>query len=511
MTVPADVTSPADAQPAQRAQPAASARRIDPLRVREAARIWPAAAAVAGLGALICLFATPGLNWGLWTLAAAGGLLVARGRPAGRPSLALATVLACACTLAFATAVTADMDVYPLILLGTVVLLAVAMLLAGGAPVGHVGARAIVLAPLVGGTDAVREAVGRIADGVAITSSGRTVRGLRGAVIALPIVAVLALLLSAADPVLARVRDDVMRLMDDSTVAPRLVFWAALGAFCLGVYGIAARREASVPGVAAQRAGLRLDASERLIILWSVSGLFALFLGLQLSYLFGNVAALAGSGVTYAESARRGFGELTVAASISAVLVLWLDTHAARGDREARVRLAALALLLLVQLLLDSAYHRVVLYEAAYGYSAARLYARVYMVIVSLALIALGVEVWGRIDVRRLARRVALAGVVALIALSYWNHEAWIARRNLARYATTGQVDEDYLVRGLSPNAVPAIVRALPSLPAPEATRLRAALDTAYANSGLPHRARWYEANVRQAQAQRALTAIGIR
>src|SRR6185437_15627131 len=222
---------------------------------------------------------------------------------------------------------------------------------------------------------------------------------------------------------------------------PRLVFFAMLSVLTLGAYGIALRRspDAPLPAVATR---LTLGDTERFVVLVSVSGLFALFLGLQVSYLFGNVPAVAGSGVTYAEYARRGFGELTVAATMATMLVVWLDQHAERGPGEARARVAALALIFLVQLLLDS----------AYGYTAARLYARVYMIIVSLALVALGIEIWSHIDVRRLVRRVSLLGVASVVALCCWNHEAWIARQNIDRFATTGRLDEAYLVRGLSAN-----------------------------------------------------------
>jgi hypothetical protein len=357
----------------------------------------------------------------------------------------------------------------------------------------------------------VGESSRRLLEGVALARSGRDARMLRGALIALPIVAVLALLLSAADPVMARLRVYALQLAQHSTMVPRLVCFVVLGALTLGAYGIAARPVQPADAKPTERPRLEFNDTERLTILGSVSALFALFLALQVSYFFGNIAAVAGNGVTYATYARQGFGELTVAASISTLLVLWLQSHAARGDREGRVRAAALALVFFVQLLLDSAYRRVVLYESAYGYTAARLYAKVYMVIVSLALIALGVEIWGTLDTRRLIRRVALAGVVALIALTYWNHQAWIARRNLARFTVTGHLDEQYLVSGLSANAVPTIVRALAALPDEESARLRAALGKEYGRRwSVPRPSHWYEGSLRSRQAHQALATVGI-
>ena len=88
---------------------------------------------------------------------------------------------------------------------------------------------------------------------------------------------------------------------------PRLAFFATLLVAALGGGGIILRREpVRIPGPAAPTAGARLGDTERLIILGSVVALFAAFLLLQLSYLFGNAPARIGSGVTFAEYARRG-------------------------------------------------------------------------------------------------------------------------------------------------------------------------------------------------------------
>ena len=242
----------------------------------------------------------------------------------------------------------------------------------------------------------------------------------------------------------------------------------------MGAYGLALRHAATQPAPRTTTR-LTLGVTERFMVLASVSGLFALFLGLQVSYFFGDLPALAGSGVTYAEYARNGFGELTFAATAATLLLVWLDQHAERGKGEGRAGAAGLVLVFLVQLLLDSAYHRVSLYEAAYGYTAARLYARVYMMVVSVSLIALGIELWAQVDAARLVRRVSLLGVAAVVALSCWNYEAWIVRKNVDRFIAPhyGELDTSYLVYDLSPNAVPEIVRQLPRIPGAYRTRSR--------------------------------------
>jgi len=506
--------SAAPAAPPYAAPGAAAASPPEPQSMaavaRNAAIIWPPALVVAALGAWMCFDSPPALNWAIWTAAASLGLVWTVRRSHGGVGLALAGVLVAACALAACTAITADRIFWPIILMGVAVLLALAMALAEGVPVDSIGIVSFLLTPMLGAFRVIREAAGRVGELASLPRAGRGVPPvLRGAVLALPVVCVLALLLSAADPVLARLRDEVFALGQDVLAVPRLVFFAMLTGLTVGAYGIALRRSPDAPlPPAAPR--LTLGDTERFVVLVSVIGLFALFLGLQVSYFFGNVPAVAGSGVTYAEYARRGFGELTVAATMATMLVVWLDQHAERGQGEARARVAALALIFLVQLLLDSAYRRVSLYESAYGYTAARLYARVYMIIVSLALVALGIEIWSHVDVRRLVRRVSLLGVASVVALGSWNHEAWIARRNIDRFASTGRLDETYLVRGLSANAVPEIVRALPTLPQATADRLSLLLAQHYANPRALGGTRWYEWNLRARQARHALGASNI-
>lgn len=477
---------------------------------RNAAIVWPPALAAAALGAWICFDSPPALNWAIWTAAASLGLVWTVRRSRGRVGLPLATVLLAACALGACTAITADQIFWPIILMGVAVLLALAMALAEGVPAESLGIVSFVLTPMLGALRAIREAARRAGELASLPRAGRGLPPvLRGAALAVPVVCVLALLLSAADPVLARLRDEVFAIGQDVLFVPRIVFFVMLTVLTLGAYGIALRRnpEAQAPDGDTR---LTLGDTERFVVLVSVSGLFALFLGLQLSYLFGNMPAVAGSGVTYAEYARRGFGELTVASTVATMLVVWLDRHAERGQGEARARYAALALIFLVQLLLDSAYHRVSLYESVYGYTAARLYARVYMIGVSLALVALGIEIWSHVDVRRLVRRVSLLGIASVVALCCWNHEAWIARQNIARFASTGRLDAVYLVRGLGANAVPAIVQALPQLPEATASSVHALLLQRYSDPRALGGSRWYEWNLRARQARRALATSGL-
>ena len=68
--------------------------------------------------------------------------------------------------------------------------------------------------------------------------------------------------------------------------------------------------------------------------------------------------------------------------------------------------------------LLGSAFNRVLLYEDAYGFTTARLYAQSYMLVVALALIALGLELRNQVSPSRFFRRTFAAGTAVFIVLA---------------------------------------------------------------------------------------------
>lgn len=108
----------------------------------------------------------------------------------------------------------------------------------------------------------------------------------------------------------------------------------------------------------------------------------------------------------------------------------------------------------------------------------------------------------------RLWATTAAVGTVLFVALLYWNHEAWIARRNIDRFTSMGTLDIAYLANELSPDALPTIVDQLASLPAPTQLELRAAIQKRYAIGSTLADGRWFEWNrsrIRASAAQRWL------
>jgi hypothetical protein len=475
---------------------------------------WLAAIAAAAIGDYIMFDALPGVNWGIWTVVASlglGAVMRARGTLNGSSLLMLAT----ATVLASGASITSAEFLHALSALGVMLFLALAMLLAVSPGLERLSPIVVVSAPFVAAGNALAESFRRFSDLSNVFRSTRARAAVRGTVITIPVVLFFALLLASADPVFGTWRDEIARIIATWEFIPRTIFFFVLLVLTLGAYSFAALqpiRQSSPVSAASDIESIPrwLGATERFILVSGVAALFWLFIGVQLSYLFGNAPGVTGSGITFAEYARRGFGELTIVATCSVILILVSERFGRADDHAGRIRILTLAILVAVLIMLASAFHRVSLYEAAYGYTVSRLYAQVYMLVLGVALIALAAGILGTLDIGSLFRRVFTVAVVAFVVLVFWNHEAWIASANMDRVATTGKLDARYIARDLSPDALPVVVTRLASLPEPLRGQLHAELVARYGNPRRLAPDSWFEWNLRRQKAREALRRIGL-
>jgi hypothetical protein len=473
--------------------------------------LWIWALTIAALGAWTLFDASLGLNWALWMPLAAAGLTLCAGLAERRPPTAIWAPLGLACALGAGAPLTADPVFGVLIVCGGLVLLAAAMIVARNPATGWLDVPFVAGLPAVAAVITLIEAARRGLELLGTLTSSRWRPAVRGGAVALPVVTVLGLLLASADPILAAARDTVVELIERIDFGPRLIFFLTILTGAVGAGGVSLRAGAVPPTPTAARSAVRgLGVQERLIVLGSVAALFGFFLALQLSYLFGDPAAAVGSGVTYAEYARRGFAELSTAATLCMLLILALGRWDTSSHLDSAARAVSLLLLGETGLLLVSAFRRIWLYEAAYGFTTARLYAQAYMVVLAVVLALLAFELRGPVVARRLLRRAAGVGLVALATLGCWNHEGWIARENIERAVESGRLDASYLVWGLSPNAVPALLEGAERLPDVLAGEIRARLGNRYRTETQLHHCRWYEWNLGELDAARALYRAGI-
>ncbi len=312
----------------------------------------------------------------------------------------------------------------------------------------------------------------------------------RGLLLAIPLALMLATLFASADPIFRRGFEDLLGLrIDLGDVPGRVMFALAAAWLAAGLLGIAAQGISDPPGQAvgaslgaasrmAERpwAGL-LGGTEALIVLIAVDAVAALFVGLQVGYLFGGLDALAAIGMTYADYARRGYFELVAAAGLAGGILVGLDLALARRPRGYRI-LAILLVGLTIAVLVSAAV-RLGLYQDAYGWTELRLYVAVSIVAMAATLVVLAVLL-SRAQTRWLGHAMAAIGVVSLIALNVIAPAAFVAARNVARAIDPSLVPPDgwsgldvaYLAV-LPDDAIPVLADALPRLPADQAILVR--------------------------------------
>ncbi|HUM71225.1 MAG TPA: DUF4173 domain-containing protein, partial [Chloroflexota bacterium] len=112
----------------------------------------------------------------------------------------------------------------------------------------------------------------------------------------------------------------------------------------------------------------------------------------------------------------------------------------------------------LVLVMLASAFRRMALYEAQFGYTEMRLLVYVFMGWLAPLLLWFAGTLWRRPD--HLAIGALMAALGFLVTLNLLNPDAFIARQNLARYVATGDLDAVYLA-SLSDDATPYLIAAL--------------------------------------------------
>ena len=284
----------------------------------------------------------------------------------------------------------------------------------------------------------------------------------RGVLIAIPIIVIFAALLSSADLIFADRLNQVVELFRLEKLPEyifRLIYILIIAYVLAGVYLHAARKstDSTLLGLDKPLFAPFLGFTEAAIVLGSVVALFAAFVVIQVQYFFGGEANITLAGYTYAEYARRGFGELVAVAFFSLLLYIGLSAITRRQTARQRNVFAGLgvALTLLVGVILLSAYDRLLLYEAAYGFTRLRTYTNVFLIWVGVLLVAVVV-----LDLLKRQRLFAFAMLMAALgfglSLSLLNVDAFIAGHNIQRGMAGYDLDSGYLAQ-LSTDAVPVM------------------------------------------------------
>ncbi len=473
------------------------------MRVAPAAISWTAAILTSAVGTALLFSAEAGINWPIWVALASVSVLLSRLATRKKVEAPLIVLLTWATVLSFGLATSDNAMIRAPVVLSDAMLLGLAVLVIGAGSWSELSARLLAHVPYLAPFRVWRAALYEAAGAPRSISSPRASSIVRGVLLSAPLVILLFVLLGDADPVIRWTNDRITGWLPDWSFPPRMLFFVFLLSLTLGANSIALRQTAAnFPPMRVPRLST-IGVLEQQMMLWSANVVLWLFVLLQISYFIHPPPASMNSGVTFAEYARRGFGELSFVATIVGAIILILEytrpADATAPERQKLTRLE-LVLLLALELVLFSAFHRVILYEQVYGFTTARVFPQAYMVAMALALFALAIEVArGSISIS-FGRRVAEIGLGVFTVMVFWNYEAWIVNRNIDRALETGKFD-GYYASTLSGDAIPTLLSRRGEIP----TVARADWETRLACVSPPTERRWFEWNRSVRAADRAL------
>ncbi|MBO0723722.1 MAG: DUF4173 domain-containing protein [Blastocatellia bacterium] len=287
---------------------------------------------------------------------------------------------------------------------------------------------------------------------------------LRGLAIALPLLLIFGALLAGADAVFSNIISrgfdwDIARTIDHAALII-LIGWMVSG-FLRGV--LLGKEIAVTAGGRPQ--GWHLGITEIGIALGLLDVLFLSFVLVQFRYFFGGAARVQTiPGLTYAEYARSGFFELVSVAAL--VLPLLLAAHwFLRKEKplEERIfRLLAGMMIVLLAVIMVSAFRRMYIYQQEYGLTELRVYTTAFMGWLVLVFGWFGLTVL-RGKRERFAFGAVATGFSLVIGLLVVNPDNLIVSANLQHASSGREFDAGYLGR-LSADAVPKVIDSMAGL-----------------------------------------------
>jgi hypothetical protein len=300
---------------------------------------------------------------------------------------------------------------------------------------------------------------------VSIKTSSRSERRreiVRGSFMAIIALIVFASLFASADARFEKLLENIFTFKINQDVISQTFFGAFVTAFFVGAFGFMFKKIHAKEAVSEQTNARNLGATETAILLNSINVLFFIFILLQISSLFGGTSHLLAQGLTYAQYAREGFFQLVVVAVLSFLVILFSEKQIIQNDgihlRSFKIHSGVLVLQVIA--ILVSAFTRLSLYENAYGFTEVRLYSHAFMIWIGVVLVLLSFHIWksGKSTHFYFYTFWTIAGL--LFMMNVINPDVFIAKKNLARYQTTGQLDAAYLGY-LSDDALPYTIRLL--------------------------------------------------
>ncbi len=194
---------------------------------------------------------------------------------------------------------------------------------------------------------------------------------------------------------------------------------------------------------------------EVLVFLGLISTLFLIFIGFQLTYLFGGETNIINAGFTYAEYARRGFWELLAVSILSLLILLASEKYSgSESKKDKKFMIPALILITEVIIIIISAFKRLSLYIDTYGMTSLRFYVAGFIILLLVLFVILAVKFVRSKGEQFFTFGTLLSVAAFLMIVNIMNPDAYIIKSNIKHFEMTGKFDALYLEE-LSVDAVP--------------------------------------------------------
>jgi Domain of unknown function (DUF4173) len=280
---------------------------------------------------------------------------------------------------------------------------------------------------------------------------------LRGLIIAAPLLLIMLALFASADPVFA----SYVHIPTIDTGWFNNVFIVLLGTtLLLGLVRLA--KTPHEDPVITKKA----ETGELSVVLGGFVLLYAAFAFTQVAAAIGGATYVnERTGGSYKEYARSGFFQLLIASAITLILLF-----VARGSLERRegarvrvVRALSVVLCVLSIVVVLASMQRIALYSQAFGQTMLRVYSSTFAGWLGLVFALVGVAAIVPAKRQWLAPASLALAVAGLIGMNLYNPEAHVAKNNLDRALSTGELYATYFSK-LSADAVPTIAEGIGKL-----------------------------------------------
>lgn len=266
-----------------------------------------------------------------------------------------------------------------------------------------------------------------------------------GLAVSIPLIIVLAMLLSGADEIFSYYLSNIWRYLNIENIYDFILkaFIAIIVMFLVfGLYY--SLNSTKVREV--QNNNVKKDFNSTIIItvLTSVTILYLVFTKIQVSYLYLNKALPAG--FNFAEYARTGFFQLVALVVINLLMITIMNFKTATNTKRVKNILNTLYSVITVLTINMgiSAIYKMNLYIEEFGYTRLRILVQAFTVFLCISLLILLVFIWRG---KYLFKPIAIVGLTIYLVLNYINIDNYIAKQNMEIINIKYGIDDRYLSR----------------------------------------------------------------